>query len=161
MSKFNKVLIGHQIEQFKLHCLKLWFVSDLAATYKNSDLFDYFIHDSGFVYWSKEQTRQLWDFWQSAQANKPLENYPTYSVIGLDLEVEEPHLILGDDYLMVSECFHTNDGYKAQEKLQQFKQAFPKAMITNNAIISLEYLGIKKKRLEKELGITNEGLLHD
>lgn len=28
MKKMNKVLIGHQIEQFKLHCLKLWFVGD-------------------------------------------------------------------------------------------------------------------------------------
>ncbi|MBF6822483.1 hypothetical protein HN294_20670, partial [Acinetobacter baumannii] len=46
---------------------------------------------------------------------------------------------------------------EAQEKLQQFKKAFPKVMVTNNAIISLEYLGIKKKELEKELGITNEG----
>ncbi|OTL07922.1 hypothetical protein B9X91_16195, partial [Acinetobacter baumannii] len=68
-----------------------------------------------------------------------------------------PHLIVGDDYLMVSECFHTNDADEAQEKFRQFKKAFPKTMVTNNAIISLEYLGIKKKRLEKELGITNEG----
>ncbi|HHX4931672.1 TPA: hypothetical protein ACVB6J_003044 [Acinetobacter baumannii] len=157
MKKMNKVLIGHQIEQFKLHCLKLWFVGDLAATYQNSDLFDYFIHDSGFVYWSKEQIRQLWDFWQSAQSNKPIGDYPVYSVVGLDLEVNEPHLIVGDDYLMVSECFHTNDADEAQEKFRQFKKAFPKVMVTNNAIISLEYLGIKKKELEKELGITNEG----
>ncbi|OFD33747.1 hypothetical protein A1D06_15160 [Acinetobacter baumannii] len=157
MKKLNKVLISYQIEQFKLHCLKLWFIGDLAATYKDSDLFDYFIHDSGFVYWSKEQTRQLWDFWQSAQSNKPIGDYPVYSVVGLDLEVNEPHLIVGDDYLMVSECFHTNDGDEAQEKLQKFKKAFPKVMVTNNAIISLEYLGIEKKRLEKELGITNEG----
>ncbi|MBV6572819.1 hypothetical protein JL980_07595 [Acinetobacter baumannii] len=157
MKKMNKVLIGHQIEQFKLHCLKLWFVGDLAATYQNSDLFDYFIHDSGFVYWSKEQIRQLWDFWQSAQSNKPIGDYPVYSVVGLDLEVNEPHLIVGDDYLMVSECFNTNDADEAQEKFRQFKKAFPKAVFTNNAIISLEYLGIEKKRLEKELGMTNGG----
>ncbi|MGU2619212.1 hypothetical protein ACVH7T_04605 [Acinetobacter baumannii] len=154
MKKLNKVLISQQVEQFKLHCLKLWFVPELAETYKNSDLFDYFIHESGFVYWTKEQTRQLWDFWQSAQWNKAIEDYPVYSVVGLDLEVNEPHLILGDDYLMVSECFHTNDGEEAQEKLKQFKKAFPKAMVTNNAIISLEWLGLKKKRLEKELGMT-------
>ncbi|WP_198077838.1 hypothetical protein [Acinetobacter calcoaceticus] len=158
MSKFNKELIKYQIEQFKAHCLKLWFVDDLAATYKNSDLFDFLIHDNGFVFWTREQTRQLWTFWQSAQSHKPIEDYPIYSVIGLDLEVDEPHLILGDDYLMVSECFHTNDGEEAQEKLQQFKEAFPKAMITNNAIIALEYLGIEKKRLEKKLGIAKEGL---
>ncbi|WP_407493703.1 hypothetical protein [Acinetobacter baumannii] len=154
MKKLNKVLISQQIEQFKLHCLKLWFVPELAKTYKNSDLFDYFIHESGFVYWTKEQTRQLWDFWQSAQWNKPIEDYPVYSVVGLDLEVNEPHLILGDDYLMVSECFHTNDGEEAQEKLKQFRKAFPKVMVTNNAIISLEWLGLKKKQLEKELGMT-------
>ena len=74
--------------------------------------------------------------------------------MGLDQEVDEPHLIIGEDYLMVSEVFHTNDGQAAQEKLEQFKKAFPIAMITNNAIIALEYTTLKKERLEKELGLS-------
>lgn len=155
--KKNRELIKHQIDQFKLHCKKLWFVGDLAASYKNTDLFDHFIQENGFVFWNKEQTRQLWEFWRASQTHKPMEVYPVYSVIGLDLEIDEPHLILGNDYLMVSEVFHTNDGKEAQEKLQQFNKAFPKAMITNNAIIALEYIGLVKKRLENELGTLNGG----
>ncbi|HHY2118543.1 TPA: hypothetical protein ACV20N_002384 [Acinetobacter baumannii] len=94
---------------------------------------------------------------QPIKSFEPIEDYPIYSVIGLDLELNEPHLILGDDYLMVSECFHTNSAKEAHEKLQQFKDAFPKAMITNNAIISIEYLGFRKKQINSKLGINNEG----
>lgn len=151
INKSNDAFQQQEIAAFKQHCIKLWCVSDLAAS---SDLFDHFIHPQGFVFWNKEQVRQLWDFWSSAQSYKPMEEYPIYSVVGLDQEVEEPHLIIGEDYLMVSELFHTNDGQAALEKLEQFKIAFPVAMITNNAIIALEYTTIKKERLEKELGLS-------
>lgn len=148
----NDALQQQEIAAFKQHCLKLWFASDLAAS---PDLFEHFIHPQGFVFWNKEHTRQLWDFWSSAQSYKPMEEYPVYSVVGLDQEVDEPHVIIGDDYLMVSEVFHTNDGQAAQEKLEQFKIAFPIAMITNNAVIALECTTIKKERLEKELGLSS------
>ncbi|MCR4532491.1 hypothetical protein [Acinetobacter venetianus] len=149
--KSNDLLLKQEISAFKQHFMKLWCAGDLAAS---SDLFDHFIHPQGFVFWNKEQTRQLWDFWRSAQSYKPEEEYPIYSVVGLDQEIDEPHLIIGEDYLMVSEVFHTNDGQAAQEKLEQFKNAFPIAMITNNAIIALECTTIKKERLEKELGLS-------
>lgn len=155
--KSNNELLQQEIRAFKQHCMNLWFCADLAASYKNTSLFDHHINQDGTVFWMKEQARQLWDFWQNAQNHKPMEDYPVYSVIGLDQELNEPHLIIGEDYLMVSEIFHTNDGAAAQSKLKQFKEAFPRAMVTNNAIISLEFIRIKKEQLEKELGLSNGG----
>jgi hypothetical protein len=57
-----------EIEQFKEEALKMHTVQVLADTYKHSSLFDYSLDSDGSVIWYKAQARQLWDFWQAAQA---------------------------------------------------------------------------------------------
>ncbi|WP_249143763.1 hypothetical protein [Acinetobacter nosocomialis] len=56
-----------QIEVFKKEAMELWFVPNLADTYKNKDLFSYSIID-GEVFFMLEQARQLWSFWNKAKA---------------------------------------------------------------------------------------------
>ncbi|MDO7511752.1 hypothetical protein [Acinetobacter baumannii] len=56
-----------QIETFKKEAMELWFVPNLADTYKNKDLFIYSIID-GEVFFMREQARQLWSFWNKAKA---------------------------------------------------------------------------------------------
>ncbi|MEC6393401.1 hypothetical protein VXS72_15890 [Acinetobacter pittii] len=56
-----------QIETFKKEAMELWFVPNLADTYKNKDLFSYSIMD-GEVFFMREQARQLWSFWNKAKA---------------------------------------------------------------------------------------------
>lgn len=56
-----------QIESFKKEAMELWFVPNLADTYKNKDLFSYSIMD-GEVFFMREQARQLWNFWNKAKA---------------------------------------------------------------------------------------------
>lgn len=56
-----------QIEVFKKEAMELWFVPNLADTYKNKDLFSYSIMD-GEVFFMREQARQLWSFWNKSKA---------------------------------------------------------------------------------------------
>lgn len=63
----NERELEAQIEVFKKEAMELWFVPDLADTYKNKDLFSYSIMD-GEVFFMREQARQLWTFWNKAKA---------------------------------------------------------------------------------------------
>lgn len=57
-----------QIEEFKKDAMELWFVPDLAESYKNMDMFSYSIFGSNEVFFMREQARQLWSFWNKAKA---------------------------------------------------------------------------------------------
>lgn len=76
-----------QIETFKKEAMELWFVPNLADTYKNKDLFIYSIID-GEVFFMREQARQLWSFWNKAKAQAVPEGYvlmplePTQEMLG-------------------------------------------------------------------------------
>lgn len=63
-----------QIKEFKKEAMELWFVPNLADTYKNKDLFSYSIMD-GEVFFMREQARQLWSFWNKAKAQAVPEGY--------------------------------------------------------------------------------------
>ncbi|EPR3391355.1 hypothetical protein ACU4YV_001996 [Acinetobacter baumannii] len=63
-----------QIEDFKKEAMELWFVPNLADTYKNKDLFSYSIID-GEVFFMREQARQLWSFWNKAKAQTVPEGF--------------------------------------------------------------------------------------
>lgn len=68
MTDLNKEReLEDQIEVFKKEAMELWFVPNLADTYKNKDLFSYSIMD-GEVFFMREQARQLWSFWNKAKA---------------------------------------------------------------------------------------------
>lgn len=56
-----------EVAEFKKDCMELWFVPDLADSYKNSSLFEFSILDEE-VFFLKEQARQLWTFWNKAKA---------------------------------------------------------------------------------------------
>ncbi|MDS7929273.1 hypothetical protein RMB13_07250 [Acinetobacter sp. V102_4] len=65
-----------QIESFKKEAMELWFVPNLADTYKNKDLFSCSIMD-GEVFFMREQARQLWSFWNKAKAQAVPEHIVT------------------------------------------------------------------------------------
>ncbi|EHU2649508.1 hypothetical protein AZG96_RS05215 [Acinetobacter baumannii] len=66
-------------------------------------------------------------------------NFSLYSVLGLDLAVNETDLVFEDEHLNIIEVFHTNDTEQALQKLEEFKISFPKAMLTNNAAFARIY----------------------
>lgn len=75
MTDLNKEReLEDQIEDFKKEAMELWFVPNLADTYKNKDLFSYSIMD-GEVFFMREQARQLWSFWNKAKAQAVPEGY--------------------------------------------------------------------------------------
>ncbi|OUT24836.1 hypothetical protein H125_19431, partial [Acinetobacter nosocomialis P020] len=47
-----------EVEEFKKASMELWFVPDLAASYKNRDFFSYSIIEDNQVFFMIEQTRQ-------------------------------------------------------------------------------------------------------
>ncbi|WP_105940647.1 hypothetical protein, partial [Acinetobacter baumannii] len=65
--KEREALIA-QIEEFKKDAMELWFVPDLAESYKNMDMFSYSIVENNEVFFMREQARQLWSFWNKAKA---------------------------------------------------------------------------------------------
>lgn len=76
-----------QIEAFKTEAMELWFVPNLADTYKNKDLFSYSIMD-GEVFFMREQARQLWAFWNKAKAQAVPDTH-THSVTLTCAELKE------------------------------------------------------------------------
>jgi len=73
-----------EVAVFKKECMELWFVPELAASYKNRDFFSYSIIEDDQVFFMIEQARQLWTFWNNAKANA----VPEGSVLVLDSEIE-------------------------------------------------------------------------
>ncbi|ENZ9376362.1 hypothetical protein PX039_14785 [Acinetobacter baumannii] len=67
LNKEREALIA-QIEEFKKDAMELWFVPDLAESYKNMDMFSYSIVENNEVFFMREQARQLWSFWNKAKA---------------------------------------------------------------------------------------------
>ncbi|EXB16205.1 MULTISPECIES: DUF551 domain-containing protein [Acinetobacter calcoaceticus/baumannii complex] len=67
LNKEREALVA-QIEEFKKDAMELWFVPDLAKSYKNMDMFIYSIVENNKVFFMREQARQLWSFWNKAKA---------------------------------------------------------------------------------------------
>ncbi|WP_347016263.1 hypothetical protein [Acinetobacter seifertii] len=67
LNKEREALVA-QIEEFKKDAMELWFVPDLAKSYKNMDMFSYSIVGNNKVFFMREQARQLWSFWNKAKA---------------------------------------------------------------------------------------------
>ncbi|MDC5478941.1 hypothetical protein OHW97_02005 [Acinetobacter baumannii] len=67
LNKEREALVA-QIEEFKKDAMELWFVPDLAESYKNMDMFSYSIVENNEVFFMREQARQLWSFWNKAKA---------------------------------------------------------------------------------------------
>lgn len=74
LNKGREALIA-QIEEFKKDAMELWFVPDLAESYKNMDMFSYSIVENNAVFFMREQARQLWSFWNKAKAQAVPEGY--------------------------------------------------------------------------------------
>ncbi|HHP4507535.1 TPA: hypothetical protein ACSB4L_002453 [Acinetobacter baumannii] len=74
LNKEREALVA-QIEEFKKDAMELWFVPDLAESYKNMDLFSYSIVENNEVFFMREQARQLWSFWNKAKAQTVPEGY--------------------------------------------------------------------------------------
>ncbi|WP_228266322.1 DUF551 domain-containing protein, partial [Acinetobacter baumannii] len=67
LNKEREALVA-QIEEFKKDAMELWFVPDLAESYKSMDMFSYSIVENNEVFFMREQARQLWSFWNKAKA---------------------------------------------------------------------------------------------
>ncbi|MDC5287487.1 hypothetical protein OHW86_10225 [Acinetobacter baumannii] len=74
LNKGREALVA-QIEEFKKDAMELWFVPDLAESYKNMDMFSYSIVENNEVFFMREQARQLWSFWNKAKAQAVPEGF--------------------------------------------------------------------------------------
>ncbi|ARN30168.1 TPA: hypothetical protein LUC54_000608 [Acinetobacter baumannii] len=105
-----------QIEVFKKETMELWFVPDLADTYKNKDLFSYSIMD-GEVFFMREQARQLWSFWNKAKAQAVPEKkiYLTceqlYAAANFGAPNKDPELLETELTIAWFEEAHSGSGY--------------------------------------------------
>ncbi|MFW1769806.1 hypothetical protein [Acinetobacter baumannii] len=103
-----------EVEVFKKDCMELWFVPDLAASYKNRDFFSYSIIEDDQVFFMIEQARQLWEFWKKAKDH----NLPKGSVLIDEDEIktmwqdnEEPENCVNKekDFNCLGDCLDIED----------------------------------------------------
>ncbi|WP_262727995.1 hypothetical protein [Acinetobacter pittii] len=93
-----------QVAEFKKDCMELWFVPELAASYSNRNFFSYSIIEDNQVFFMIEQARQLWSFWNKAEAQAVPETHlliPKDKVRDLVAELESAfesnvHMTIGD-----------------------------------------------------------------
>ena len=111
-----------QIEVFKKEAMELWFVPNLADTYKNKDLFSYSIMD-GEVFFMREQARQLWSFWNKAKAQAVPEGYVVVPrtkevVVAIEKMVEQQVEASG----ITSDVFRL-DGWRILDAIQEASES--------------------------------------
>lgn len=103
-----------EVEVFKKDCMELWFVPDLAASYKNRDFFLYSIIEDDQVFFMIEQARQLWEFWNKAKVH----NLPKGSVLIVEAGIktmwqdnEEPENCVNKekDFNCLGDCLDIED----------------------------------------------------
>lgn len=76
-------------------------------------------------------------------------DYPDFTVSALDLATHETCLILEDQHWNIIEVFHTNDIDEAMTKLNEFNESYPKALMTNNAILATHYYQYRIQAVKK------------
>lgn len=110
----QRVALIAEVEVFKKDCMELWFVPDLASSYKNRDLFSYSIIENDQVFFMIEQARQLWTFWNKAKDH----NLPKGSVLIVEDEIktmwqdnEEPENCVNKekDFNCLGDCLDIED----------------------------------------------------
>ncbi|ENT3301210.1 hypothetical protein MJ012_07610 [Acinetobacter baumannii] len=103
-----------EVEVFKKDCMELWFVPDLAASYKNRDFFLYSIIEDDQVFFMIDQARQLWEFWNKAKDH----NLPKGSVLIVEAGIktmwqdnEEPENCVNKekDFNCLGDCLDIED----------------------------------------------------
>ncbi len=112
LNKEREALVA-QIEEFKKDAMELWFVPDLAESYKNMDMFSYSIVENNEVFFMREQARQLWSFWNKAKAQA----------------VPETHVVVPKvaNKKMVNAGYEAHDGFYTNGQVQDVYQAMIKA----------------------------------
>lgn len=102
------------VEIFKKACMELWFVPELAASYKNRDFFSYSIIEDNQVFFMIEQTRQMWEFWNRAKD----QHLPKGSILIFENEIktmwqdeEEPENCVNNekDFNCLGDCLDIED----------------------------------------------------
>ncbi|HAV3481013.1 hypothetical protein ABH294_03820 [Acinetobacter pittii] len=110
----QRVALIAEVEVFKKDCMELWFVPDLASSYKNRDFFSYSIIENDQVFFMIEQARQLWTFWNKAKDH----NLPKGSVLIVEDEIktmwqdnEEPENCVNKekDFNCLGDCLDIED----------------------------------------------------
>lgn len=106
LNKEREALVA-QIEEFKKDAMELWFVPDLAESYKNMDMFSYSIVENNEVFFMREQARQLWKFWNKAKAQAVPE---THTLVSNDKLHEWYCMAVRSEELGCPECYEAR-GY--------------------------------------------------
>ncbi|AYY88829.1 hypothetical protein [Acinetobacter baumannii] len=110
----QRVALIAEVEVFKKDCMELWFVPDLASSYKNRDFFSYSIIENDQFFFMIEQARQLWTFWNKAKDH----NLPKGSVLIVEDEIktmwqdnEEPENCVNKekDFNCLGDCLDIED----------------------------------------------------
>ncbi|MDM8396108.1 hypothetical protein [Acinetobacter baumannii] len=97
-----------EVAKFKKDCMELWFVPNLADSYKNSSLFEFSILDEE-VFFLKEQARQLWTFWNKAKVQAvPTwisvdDEWPPTDIMVLICWADAPDITPEQDYMTIDE----------------------------------------------------------
>ncbi|MDH2636072.1 hypothetical protein QDS01_14225 [Acinetobacter nosocomialis] len=113
LAKHRAALMA-EVAVFKKVCMQLWFVPELAASYKNRDFFSYSIIEDNQVFFMIEQTRQLWEFWNKAKDH----NLPKGSVLIVEDQIktmwqdnEEPENCVNKekDFNCLGDCLDIED----------------------------------------------------
>ncbi|WP_079453865.1 hypothetical protein [Acinetobacter baumannii] len=108
LNKKREALIA-QIEEFKKDAMELWFVPDLAESYKNMDMFSYSIVENNEVFFMREQARQLWSFWNKAKAQAAPtwismdDEWPPTDIMVLICWADAPDVTPEQDYMTIDE----------------------------------------------------------
>ncbi len=116
LNKEREALIA-QIEEFKKDAMELWFVPDLAESYKNMDMFSYSIVENNEVFFMREQARQLWSFWNKAKAQAVPEKkiYLTceqlYAAANFGAPNKDPELLETELTIAWFDEAHSGSGY--------------------------------------------------
>ncbi|WP_151687312.1 hypothetical protein [Acinetobacter nosocomialis] len=111
LNKEREALIA-QIEVFKKEAMELWFVPDLAESYKNMDMFSYSIVENNEVFFMREQARQLWRFWNKAKAQAVPDGYVVVPKVA--------------NKQMVNAGYEAHDGFYTNGQVQDVYQAMIK-----------------------------------
>ena len=79
-------------------------------------------------------------------------NIPAFSVIGLDLAVQETDVIIEDKHYCIIDVQFTNSESDTDKILANTIESHPKAIVVNNHAIHREFLRYQIEKMKKDLG---------
>lgn len=78
-------------------------------------------------------------------------NYPAFSVLGLDIAVQETDVIIEDEHYCIVDVQFTNSESDTDKILANTIESHPKAIVVNNHAIHREFLRYQIEKIKKDL----------